>query len=125
MTKQPKAPPARTPDPFGADLRIGNLDDPEADYIAVRKTSTGRAFMLPTYMQRIGGTDAQECVSDLQHTVGEIQRLRAQLDSLVLEARRVHGLSWNVIGWSTGMTGVSARLRWLSDETREKSSDHG
>jgi hypothetical protein len=116
------------PDELGSDLHVGSDADAPPDddgMVAVVRSNGGRAYFLPRFVERIRGDDAQACIADLQRSVMRIQAERRQLDGLVQEAREVHGLSWNVIGWSTGMAAQSARERWMDDATRGKSSDHG
>lgn len=87
---------------------------PEEDGVNIVMAGPGRALFLPIAVKRLT-PDKLEVLADLQHIVLERQKLLGDMEEVVLAARSM-GLSWNVIGWSTGMTGQAARKRWMELE---------
>lgn len=94
-------------DPIGL-----GVDDPGED-VAIVRTATGRALVLPRSMRRLDA-DQADTISDLQHAAVKVSEAQALVDRLVQEARHL-GCSWNVIGWSTGLTDRGAAKRWGND----------
>lgn len=57
------------------------------------------------------GVAAQVAVAGLKVHAARIDKLPDELAQRVSDARRC-GLSWELIGWSLGMAGETARHRW-------------
>lgn len=93
------------------DLALGH-DTLEDVAVVVARTSHGdlRAALLPRSVKALSTEDTL-LVSDIQHRTVEIQQLAHQVGQLV-EIARERGLSWSVIGWSTGLSSDAARKRW-------------
>lgn len=96
------------------------IDEPAEDLeIRTRDLPTGErhAVVVPASVRRL--TEEQsELVYGLQQRAMIAQQMRQQIDELVPEAREA-GCSWAVIGWSVGLTGEAARLRWIEDQGDE------
>jgi len=71
------------------------------------------AVVVPRAVKALKG-EAAAVVHEIQMQSRTAMRARQRLDELVPEAR-AYGVSWNVLGWSTGMTAQSAQGRWRDD----------
>ena len=93
------------------DPAVGAVDPGEDVRIYVG--ADRRAVALPASIRRLTG-ERLEVVEEVQHVARQMEYLRARLDQLVPEARDL-GVSWAAIGFSVGLTGEAARLRWSDD----------
>lgn len=95
--------------------RVGNDDAAENAEVEIRMPFGGGAYFAPAGMRR--ATPAQRRIAAaIQDQVGMNIAVLARLDELVDEARALR-MSWNVIGWLTGMTAEGARKRWSDDDS--------
>lgn len=102
-------PTTSTPDPLSSDVRLGVED---GGPVAVRRLPDGRALLLPAVTRgRQLSPDGLDVLADVQGSVRRLQAERQALDELVGVAREA-GVSWNLIGFSVGITAQSARERW-------------
>jgi len=90
----------------------GDLPD-DAVSVAVQRSSTGRAALVPVAVQRLTG-QALDNFADLEHAALQAAKARDAVTALVIEARSL-GTSWNSIGWAVGTAANSARERWSGD----------
>lgn len=96
-----------------ADLENGPPHEPVAKILTTRSG----ALFLPIAVKRLP-EDQLETLADLQHLALARQQALISIEEVIVVARN-QGLSWNVIGWSIGMSGQAARKRWLDlDENR-------
>ena len=78
----------------------------------VRGAGGGAAFFAPpTAAWKRLGTLQREALADLQNHVESMRQMQLHLDDLVEELRE-GGVSWSLIGFSTGLTSEGARQRW-------------
>lgn len=92
---------------------LGN-GDVEVSVVAYESAEGDRQVILvPRSVKALKG-EAAEIVHEIQLQSRAAMKARERLDELVPEARS-YGVSWNVIGWSTGMTAQSAQGRWRDD----------
>ncbi len=91
------------------DAWAGN-DEADLEEGVVVTRVRGQIVILPKSIAALTG-DAAEVLADVQATARKIEKLEQRLRDEVAEARQ-HGVSWNALGWSTGITGTSAQKRW-------------
>jgi hypothetical protein len=91
---------------------VGSVDPGEEVRVYVSETRDGHrhAVALPASVRRLTG-ERLEVVETLQDHARQIEFLRGRLDEVVPIAREL-GVSWAAIGFSVGLTGEAARLRW-------------
>lgn len=81
------------------------------DYIALLRSAEGAAFVRPARepvaLGRLSRVQ-RGLVDALEHHGNSIALMQDHMRALVDEARDA-GISWNVIGWSLGLTGEGAR----------------
>ena len=94
---------------------LGGEDDVGAVRIQRVRAADGRlsAAVVPTAFGRLGG-EAVEVVRDLQRVGAAMAALQVEARELVAEAREL-GVSWDLLGWSLGVTGEGARKRYGGD----------
>lgn len=106
MTKRKR----RAPAPQGEEIQgAGALSDEGATLVM----GQGQAFFAPpepATLRRLGPAQRDD-VELLQEHGLALVRMQQHLDELV-ERARDSGVSWNLIGWSLGITGEGARQRW-------------
>lgn len=96
------------------DPAVGAVDPGEEVRVYVSGREDGnRAIALPASIRRMTG-ERLEVVRELQEIAREMEGWRDRLDELVPVAREL-GVSWAAIGFSVGLTGEAARLRWSED----------
>ena len=98
------------------DPAVGAVDPGEDVRVYVSGVEDGhrQAVALPASIRRLTG-ERLEIVGEMQQIAREAEYLRGRLDELVPEAREL-GVSWAAIGFSVGLTGEAARLRWSDGE---------
>ena len=84
-------------------------EDPGED-VAMIRTASGRALMLPASVSRLRG-EQLELVVQLQDQAAAVHEAQLALDQLV-ESARESGVSWGAIGFSVGLSQQGARQRW-------------
>lgn len=90
---------------LGEDVRV---------YLSERGNDGHReAVVLPASVRRLTG-ERLEVIEEMQGLARQAEWVRKRLDELVPEAREL-GVSWAAIGFSVGLTGEAARLRWSED----------
>lgn len=77
----------------------------------VRTPITGRVLFLPAATVRRLDAEQLEVVADIQGDVFAINEAQGRLEQSVIVARDF-GLSWDLIGTLTGLTGKGAQYRW-------------
>lgn len=98
-------------DPFGIDpgddgsLFLGTSTAPNGERTAV---------LMPRAVSKLQG-EARLTYRYLQDAVMGLAEAQRRVDSAV-GACRLHGISWNSIGWVLGITGQSTRERFGDDE---------
>lgn len=103
-------------------MRDGDLDEVgvglahgEGDGdVAIYRNAEGQMIMAPTAFGRLSPA-ARETLGFVQESAAGIQEWQTRLSRDVDEARAA-GISWALIGWSVGITGEAARLRWGARE---------
>lgn len=93
------------------DPAVGAVDHDEE--VRVYVDADRRAIALPSSIRRMTG-ERLEIVREMQELARDAEGIRGRLDELVPEARGL-GVSWAAIGFSVGLTGEAARLRWSED----------
>jgi DNA-binding IclR family transcriptional regulator len=83
------------------------------DRMRLDRAGSGRAMVVPAAARRLKG-HAAELVAELQMSALLAQELRQHIDELV-PAARANGVSWNMIGWCLGISGVAAMKRYGAD----------
>ncbi len=99
-------------------VQVGGLETGDVEIV---RTKTGEAFFRPHVRPRAWdrlGPEGQAVLSGLQHIAGEMSQLQAHVELHVQDAREL-GASWDVIGWSLGVTGEGARQRYGDTVTDE------
>lgn len=99
------------PDP----VQPGGLEDGD---VQVVRSSTGEVFFRPSVRPRSWdriGDEAQFILSGVQRMAGQMSELERHLEVHVHELRDL-GASWDLIGWSLGLTGEGARRRYGDDD---------
>jgi hypothetical protein len=93
---------------------LGNDSGEDVAVVMYEDADGGRhAVAVPRSVKALKG-EAAEIVHEIQVQTRLAMKARSRLDELVPEARS-YGVSWNVIGWSTGMAAQSAQGRWRND----------
>ena len=96
------------------DVRPGREDVP-GESVDIIRTHEGHVLLLPSAYSRLD-EEGREIVAELQHISSTMAQLSDQLEEVVGEAR-VHGISWDLIGWSIGRTGRAASMRFGSSDS--------
>lgn len=95
---------------------VGGLHEGGVDIVM---SKSGRAFFRPDVRPRAWSRmpiEAQETLAGLQAIVGQMRQMEEHVAEHVLELREM-GASWDLIGWSLGMTGEGTRKRFgLADD---------
>lgn len=89
---------------------VGNDELEAGESVAVFQSGDAVGFM-PSNMLRQLDQEGKQLVGEMQRTVLQIREMQQRVDALVRQARET-GMSWSAIGWSTGLTGEGARLKW-------------
>lgn len=87
--------------------------DPGEDvrlYVSEGRDGHRQVTALPASVRRLTG-ERLEVINELQALGRQAEWIRNRYDLLVPEAREL-GVSWAAIGFSVGLTGEAARLRW-------------
>lgn len=82
--------------------------------VEVVRTSAGEVFFKPSVRPRSWdrlSEEGQFLLSGIQRLAAEMAELESHLDQHVREAREL-GASWDVIGWSLGLTATGVRKRY-------------
>lgn len=97
------------------DPAVGAVDPGEDVRLYVSQGRDGhrQAVALPASIRRLTG-ERLEVIEQMQRHARVAEHARLSIDELVPEAREL-GVSWAAIGFSVGLTGEAARLRWGSD----------
>jgi len=97
------------------DPAVGGVEGDEdvRVYVSERRDGHREAVVLPTSVRRLTG-ERLEVIEEMQRLARQAQWVRMRLDELVPVAREL-GVSWAAIGFSVGLTGEAARLRWSED----------
>lgn len=107
-----------TNDPFDA-MSIGSDILKNDDVVVVARARSGEPnnmhILIPLSMKKQLSEEARSIVADMQSAVIQIQRLQAQIDNSVMDARDA-GMSWAAIGWSVGLTAEGARKKWINPD---------
>lgn len=82
----------------------------DTDYDGDDVVITCDATIVPASLRRLSQVD-RETTTLIMLRAREIMEAQDALATLVEEARE-DGISWGAIGWSLGMTGEGARLRY-------------
>lgn len=122
--KRPEAPPPRRRPLPDLDPSVGAVDAGEDINLIVVTDAHGErhAAVLPRSISRLN-EDQTYWVKALQRNAIEMEGLRQKLDTLVDHARE-DGVSWAAIGWSLGVTGEAARVRWGDFDTATEPGRH-
>lgn len=86
----------------------------EEGSVEVSRSRSGEAFFRPAVRPRSWdrlGEEGQFLLSGVQRLAAQMSELEGHLQAHVLELREV-GASWDLIGWSLGLTGEGARRRY-------------
>ena len=89
------------------------LDGEDLARVELHVSGSGAGFFKPVAPGALGRLTPHQAedVAALQHLALQMEELENHLDAHVLEARS-SGVSWAIIGWSTGLTAEGARQRW-------------
>jgi len=91
------------------DWGVGN-DEHEGEPVALVRSRRGRAAFFPKSISR-HPDEVVEVAADLQMAAEAVREAVERVELLVWEARSA-GLSWDAIGWCTGIVGRTAAVKW-------------